>query len=127
VENRYELRSKGKLMLDNVDRLQDKGKPISDKANHLSDKSKLEPGNPDGSQDKAKPTLGKEAEEELIMKKSEFKKVGSPLDDETTKPIRVDDSAKDGDTVQADWRLPLMECIRDPVKITDKKLLTACC
>jgi hypothetical protein len=56
------------------------------------------------------------------MKKSEFEKVGSPLDDETTKPIRVDDSAKDGDTVQADWRLPLMECIRDPGKIIDKKL-----
>jgi hypothetical protein len=55
------------------------------------------------------------------MKNSEFKKVGSPLDDEKTKPIRVDDSAKDGDTVRADWRLPLMECIRDPGKIMDKK------
>jgi hypothetical protein len=59
-------------------------------------------GNPDGSQDKAKSTLDKEAKEESVMKKSEFEKVGSPLDDETTKPIRVDDSAKDGDTVQAD-------------------------
>jgi hypothetical protein len=36
--------------------------------------------------------------------------------------IRVDDSAKDGDTVRVDWRLPLMECIRNPGKITDKKL-----
>jgi hypothetical protein len=94
VENRYELRSKGKPMLDNVNRLQDKGKPTSDK----------------------------EAKEESVMKKSEFEKVGSPLDDETTKPIRVDDSAKDGDTVRIDWRLPLMESIRDPGKITDKKL-----
>jgi hypothetical protein len=42
VENRYELRSNGKPMLDNVDQLQDKGKPISDKANRLSDKSELE-------------------------------------------------------------------------------------
>jgi hypothetical protein len=94
VENRYQLRSKGKPMLDNVDRLQDKGKS----------------------------TLDKEAKEESVMKKSEFKKVGSPLDNETTKPIRVDDLAKDGATVRADWRLPLMECIRDPGKITDKKL-----
>jgi hypothetical protein len=88
------LRSKGKPMLDNVDRLQDKGKSTSDK----------------------------EAKEESVMKKSEFKKVGSPLDNETTKPIRVDDLAKDGDTVWADWRLPLMECIRDSGGITDKKL-----
>jgi hypothetical protein len=66
--------------------------------------------------------LDKEAKEESVMKKSEFEKVGSPLDDETTKPIRVDDSAKDGDMIRVDWRLPLMECIRDPGKITDKKL-----
>jgi hypothetical protein len=38
------------------------------------------------------------------------------------KLIRVDESAKDGDMVQKDWRLPLMECIRDPGKITDKKI-----
>jgi hypothetical protein len=94
VENRYQLRSKGKPMLDNVDRLQDKGKS----------------------------TLDKEAKEESIMKKSEFKKVGSPLDNETTKPIRVDDLARDGAMVRADWRLPLMECIRDPGEIMDKKL-----
>jgi hypothetical protein len=56
------------------------------------------------------------------MKKSEFEKVGSPLDDETTKLIRVDDSATDGDTVHADLRLSLMECIRDLGKITNKKL-----
>jgi hypothetical protein len=56
------------------------------------------------------------------MKKSEFEKAESPIDDETTKPIRVNDSAKDGDTVRVDWRLPLMECIRNPGKIMDKKL-----
>jgi hypothetical protein len=122
VENIYELRSKGKPMLDNVDRLQDKGKLILDKANRLLDKLELEQGNPDGSQDKAKPTSDKEAKEESIMMKSEFEKVESPLYHETTKPIRVDDSAKDGDTIRADWRLPLVECIRDPGKITDKKL-----
>jgi hypothetical protein len=122
VENRYELRSKGKSMLHNVDQLQDKGKPILDKANRLPDKSEPEPGNPYGSQDKAKPTSDKEAKEESVMKKGEFEKVGSPLDDETTKLIRVDDLAKDGDTVRADWRLLLMECIRDPGKITNKKV-----
>jgi hypothetical protein len=108
VDNRYQLRSKGKPMLDNVDLLQDKGKLISDKANRLPDKSEPESGNPDGSQDKAKLTSDKEAKEESVMKKSEFEKVESPLDNEIIKPIRVDDSAKDGDTVRADWRLPLM-------------------
>jgi hypothetical protein len=122
VESRYELRSKGIPMLDNVDRLQDKGKPILDKANRLPDKSEPELGNPDGSQDKAKLTSDKEANEESVMKKSEFEKVESPLDNETTKPIRVDDSAKDSDTVRADWRLPLMECIRNLGNITDKKV-----
>jgi hypothetical protein len=86
VENRYDFRSKGKPMLDNVDQLQDKGKPILDKANQLPDKSEPKLGNPDGSQDKAKPTSDKDAKEELVMKKSEFEKVESPLDDETTKP-----------------------------------------
>jgi hypothetical protein len=38
------------------------------------------------------------------------------------KPIRVVQLAKDGDTVRTDWRLPLIECIRDPGKITDKKI-----
>jgi hypothetical protein len=56
------------------------------------------------------------------MKKSEFEKVESPLDNEITKPIRVDDSAKDSDTVRADWRLPLMKCIRNLGMIADKKL-----
>jgi hypothetical protein len=116
VENRFELRSKGKSMLDNVDRLKDKGKPISDKANRLPNKSEPEPGNPDGSQDKAKPTSDKEAKEESVMKKSEFEKVESPLDNEITKPIRVDDSAKDSDTVRAD------KCIRNLGMIADKKL-----
>jgi hypothetical protein len=56
-------------------------------------------GNPNRSQDKAKLTSDKEAKEEPVMKKSKFEKVGSPVDNETIKPIRVDDSAKDGDMV----------------------------
>jgi hypothetical protein len=122
VENRYALRSKGKLMLENSDRLQDKGKPIPDKAHRLSGNSDLESGNTGESQDKAKLTSDKEANEELGTKENEFEKVGSPLDEEKKKPIRVDELAKDGDTVWIDWRLPLMECIRDPGMIMDKKI-----
>jgi hypothetical protein len=32
------------------------------------------------------------------------------------------DSVKDGSMIQTDWRLPLLECIRDPGNITDKKV-----
>jgi hypothetical protein len=113
VGNRYALRSKGKLMLENSDRLQDKGKLIPDKAHQLSEKSEPELGNTGESQDKAKPTSGKEANQESVIEESKFEKVGSPLDEEKIKPIRADESAKDSDTVRTDWRLPLMECIRD--------------
>jgi hypothetical protein len=57
-----------------------------------------------------------------VTKENRFEKVGSPLNEEKMKSIRVDESAKDGDVVRTDWRLPLMECIRDLGKITDKKL-----
>jgi hypothetical protein len=122
VENKYALRSKGKSMLENSNRLQDKGKPIPDKAHRLSENSEPESGNTGESQDKAKPTLGKEANEESVAKENKFEKVGPPLDEEKVRPIRVDESTKNDDMVQTDWRLSLMECIRDPVKIMDKKL-----
>jgi hypothetical protein len=122
LENRYALRSKGKPMLENSDRLQEKGKPIPDKAHRLSENLEPKSGNTGESQDKAKPTSGKEVNEESVTKENEFEKVGSPLDEEKMKPIRVDESVKDGDMVQTDWRLPLMKCNRDPGKITDKKL-----
>jgi hypothetical protein len=35
VEHKYALRSKGKLVLENLDRLQDEEKPISDNTNRL--------------------------------------------------------------------------------------------
>jgi hypothetical protein len=47
-------------------------------------------GNRGESQDKAEPTLGKGANEESVTKENEFEKVGSPLDEEKTKLIRVD-------------------------------------
>jgi hypothetical protein len=109
-------------MLENSDRLQDKGKPIPDNAHRLSGNSQPESGNTGESQDKAKPTSGKEASEVSGTKENEFEKVGSPLYQEKMKPIRVDELAKDGDMVRTDWRLLLLECIRDPGKITDKKI-----
>jgi hypothetical protein len=32
------------------------------------------------------------------------------------------DPIKGGDMIQTDWRLPLLKCIRDPGKNTDKKV-----
>jgi hypothetical protein len=72
-------------------------------------------------------------------------KDGSLLDEEKMNLITESDSVKDSDTIWIDWRLPLLECIRDPEKAMDKKvklqvlkyrlldddfiggLLTACC
>jgi hypothetical protein len=36
--------------------------------------------------------------------------------------VKEYDSVKDGTMIQIDWRLLLLECIRDPGKITDKKV-----
>jgi hypothetical protein len=49
-------------------------------------------------------------------------KDGSHVDEGKTKPITEGDLVKGGDTIRADWRLPLWECIRDPGKTTDKKI-----
>jgi hypothetical protein len=62
------LRSTRKPMLENSDWLQDMGKPIPDMAHRLSKNSEPESGNIGESQDKAKPTLGKEANEESVTK-----------------------------------------------------------
>jgi hypothetical protein len=37
-------------------------------------------------------------------------------------PMKEYDSVKGGDTIRTDWRLPLLKCIRDPGKTTDKKV-----
>jgi hypothetical protein len=37
-------------------------------------------------------------------------------------PMTECDSIKGGGTIWTDWRLPLLECIRDPGKTTDKKV-----
>jgi hypothetical protein len=65
VEHRYALRSKGKLMLQNSDRLQDEGKPIPGNTNLLSRKiepesrrTEMELGNTELSLDKERLLLG---------------------------------------------------------------------
>jgi hypothetical protein len=37
-------------------------------------------------------------------------------------PMKEYDSVKGGYMIQIDWRLPLLKCIRDPKKRTDKKV-----
>jgi hypothetical protein len=56
------------------------------------------------------------------MKKDKMEKDGSPLDERKTKLITEGDSVNGGDTIRTDWRLPLLECIREPEKTTDKKI-----
>jgi hypothetical protein len=60
--------------------------------------------------------------EESVTKKDEVEKDGSPLDEGKMKPIMEGDSVKGGDTIRTDSRLPLLKCIRDPGKTTNKKI-----
>jgi hypothetical protein len=150
VEHRYALRSKGKPVLENLDRLQDEEKPIPDNMNWSpqktgSDSGKTEPesGKTEPGSGKAEPESGKiepehgceiglwkepkstsveRFKEESVTKKDEVEKDGSSLDEGKTKPITEGDSVKGGDTIRTDWRLSLLECIRDPGKTTDKKI-----
>jgi hypothetical protein len=68
------------------------------------------------------PISDKEDNEELVTKKSESGDEGSPIDEEKMETMKEDDSVKGGGTIWTDWRLPLLECIRDPEKTTDKKV-----
>jgi hypothetical protein len=73
-------------------------------------------------QEELEPISGKENNKESVTKKSEFGNVGSPVDEGKMEPMKEYDSVKDGSTIGTDWRLPLLECIRDSRKITDKKV-----
>jgi hypothetical protein len=134
VEHRYALRSKGKQVLENSDRLQDEEKPMLDNTNRLPRKTgpnsgKIEPesaktkpgsGKADpqsgktepeqgceiGLREEAKPTSVERFKEELITKKD-----GSPLDEGKMKLLKEGDSVKGGDTIRTDWRLPFLEYI----------------
>jgi hypothetical protein len=68
------------------------------------------------------PISGKENNEESVTKKSKSRNVGSPVDEGKMELVKEYDSVKDGSMIRTDWRLPLLECIRDPGKITDKKV-----
>jgi hypothetical protein len=67
------------------------------------------------------PILGEEENEESVTKKSESGNIGSPVDEEKIEPVKEYDSVEGGDMIRIDWRLPLLKCIRDPRKTTDKK------
>jgi hypothetical protein len=68
------------------------------------------------------PISNKEDNDESVTKKSECGNDGSPVDKEKMEPMKEYDSVKGGGTIRTDWRLPLLECIRDPGKTTDKKV-----
>jgi hypothetical protein len=144
------LRSKGKPVLEISDRLQDEEKPMLDITNRLPRKTGLNSGKTEPELGKTEPGLGKaqpksrkaepeqgseirlreEAKpisverfkEESVLKKYEVDKDGSPLDEGKMKQIMEGDSVKGGDTIRIDWVLLLLERIRDPGNITDKKI-----
>jgi hypothetical protein len=68
------------------------------------------------------PISGKEDNEESVTKKSESGNVGSPIDEEKMEPMKEYDSVKGGGMIRTDWRLPLLECIRNLGKTTVKKV-----
>jgi hypothetical protein len=76
-----------------------------------------------GLQEDLEPISSKESNEESVTEKSESRNVGSPVDEGKMEPMKEYDSVKDGSMMQVDWRLPLLECIRDPGKITDKNVM----
>jgi hypothetical protein len=103
----------------NVDRLSGRVDPGAKSA-----LDKVEPG-PNygcGLRQELEPSLNKEDNEDSVTKKSESGNDGSPADKEKMEPMKEYDSIKGGGTIRTDWRLLLLECIRDPGKTTDKKV-----
>jgi hypothetical protein len=102
IQHRYALRSKVKPVLENSDRIQEPGQGCEIR---LREEAKL--------------TSVERLKEDSVMKKDKVEKDGSPLDEGRTKPIMEGDSVKGGDAIRTDWRLPLLEYIRDPEKTAD--------
>jgi hypothetical protein len=48
--------------------------------------------------------------------------IGSPIDKEKMGPMKKYDSVMGGGMIRIDWRLPLLECIRDPGRTMNKKV-----
>jgi hypothetical protein len=117
---------KEKLVLGNANQLPGNVDRLSRKVDSGTEPSlgKAEPG-PNyacGLQEELEPISGKEDNEELVTKKSESRDIRSPIDEEKMEPMKECNSVKGGGTIWIDWRLPLLECIRDPRKTTDKKV-----
>jgi hypothetical protein len=113
------VRGNTNQLLGNVDRLSGKADPATELG-----LGKAKPGLSYGCglREELEPILGKEDNEESVTKKSEFRNVGSPIDEDKTEPMMEYDSIKGSGTIQTDWRLPLLECIRDLRKTMDKKV-----
>jgi hypothetical protein len=109
----------GNQLPGNVDRLLGK----ADKGTELGS-GKAEPGLSYGCGlwEELELILGKEDNEESVTKKSESGNVGSLVAKEKIELMKEYDLVKSGGTIQTDWRLPLLECIRDPTKATNKKV-----
>jgi hypothetical protein len=75
-----------------------------------------EPGGKIGLREEAKPTLVKKFQEELVTKQDKVEKDQSHLHEGKMKPISEDDLVTGGDTIWTDWRLPLLDCLRNPRK-----------
>jgi hypothetical protein len=88
----------------------------------VSSKAEPRPSYGCGLCEELEPILGKENNEESVTKKSESRNVGSPIDEEKMEPMKEYDSIKGCGMIRTDWRLPLLKCIRDPRKTTNKKV-----
>jgi hypothetical protein len=103
----------------NIDRLWGKEDPGTELG---SGKAELGPTYGCGLREELEPILGKEDNEESVTKKSESVNVLVLVDEEKMEPMKDYDSVKGGGTIQTDWRLPLLEYIRNPGKTTDQKI-----
>jgi hypothetical protein len=68
------------------------------------------------------PISKKEDNEESVTKNCESGNDGSPIDEEKMELMKEDNLVKGGGMIRTDWRLLLLECIRDPGKTTDKRV-----
>jgi hypothetical protein len=103
----------------------DKERPVPSNANQLTgnvDQLLRKAGCEVGLQEEVKLTSVERFREESVMKKNKVGKGGSPTNEGKMKPITEGDSIKGSDTIWTDWRLPLLECIRDPRRTTNKKV-----
>jgi hypothetical protein len=110
-------------LLGNIDRLP--GKADSE-TKTSSVKAEPRPSYGYGLQEELEPISDEEDNEESVTKKSESGNIRSPVDEEKIEPMKEYDLVKGGDTIQTGWRMPLLECIKDPRKTTAKKLSGKC-